>query len=171
MTESNTRARAVEAAKRATGSLWNSLGISNSTSRISSWLGGGTSRMETKLQQGRENAVKGELYHGTRPDNFDAEALFCYLVGERDEDLIGGATAVCDCFEEEIGSLPIGVRERTTERFEAAGISNAPPGDDIRRAAAVDMLVDELAKTYQRAQGSEEEDEVNAEPIELPGVE
>jgi len=166
MSESNSRSRALAAAKRATSNLWDSLGISDSTTRLSSWLGGGSSKIEAKLQQGRENAVQGELYNGKRPENFDAEALFCYLVEERDMDLMGGPRAVCDCFEEEIGSLPIGVRDRTIERFEAAPISNAPPGDDLRRAAAVDMLVDEIARTYPLAESDDVE--TQAEPAELP---
>jgi hypothetical protein len=103
------------------------------------------SRFERCLEAGRENWVQPGLYTGRRNVGFDVEALFCYLVERTEGACAGSIEDVCEVYKARVGQLPVSVRRAARRRFEAARVSNASRGDDVRRLAAVDMLVDELA--------------------------
>lgn len=161
MTESNTRSRAVAAAKRATSRLWDSVETTTATIGLPGLAEASSDGIEAKLREGRQNAVSADVYYGKRPEKFDAPALFCYLFAKSEREAIGTIDDACDLFEQEIGSLPLGVRDRAVDRFENMGISAAPDGDDLKRAAAVDTLVDEIAQQCLATQDAKSESAVD----------
>lgn len=130
--------------------------------------------IEAKLEQGRSNAVRMDLYNGTRTEMFDAPALFCYLVENAEHQGAPGMEGACDLFESVVGQLPVSVRRRAIRRFNESGISAAPDGDDLKRAAALDMLVDEITQEclamQQRAASSEAGRTSEDQPVEQSGL-
>lgn len=103
---------------------------------------------ERALERGRANGVRPRLYQGRRDAGFDVPALFCFALEHAEREFTTGVDDVMDVLECELGALPTGIRERARERFDQTGISEAPPGDDLRRVAAVDMVVDEVASYW-----------------------
>jgi hypothetical protein len=104
-----------------------------------------SSRVEQVLREGRENDVRPSLYKGRECGEFDAPALFCYLLAHRDGQPCGGIDGVCDLFEARVGELPASGRRRLQGRFAGMAISAAPDGDDMKHLAAVTTFVDEVA--------------------------
>lgn len=103
---------------------------------------------ERALERGRVNDVRPRLYQGRRDAGFDVLALFCFALEHAEREFTTGVDDVVDVLECEVGSLPARIRERARERFNQSGISEAPPGDDLRRVACVDVVVDEVASYW-----------------------
>jgi len=130
--------------------------------------------IEVKLERGQSNDVRMDLYNGTRTEMFDAPALFCYLVEQAEQQESPGMDGACDLFESVVGQLPVSVRRRAIRRFDESGISAAPDGDDLKRVAALDMLVDEITQeciAMQRRAATAEADRTGeTQPVEHSGL-
>jgi hypothetical protein len=103
---------------------------------------------ERALERDRANDVRPQLYQGRRDAGFDEWALFCFAIEHAEREFTVGVDDVVDVLEREVGALPVGIRARARERFDQSGVSKGPRGDDLRRVAAVDMVVDEVASYW-----------------------
>lgn len=108
--------------------------------------------MTTKLERGKQNGVRNELYQGSNPDNidFDVQNLYAYMVERAEQTYPCNMDGAIDLFEREFHRLPPNLKTNLRNNWNSEGISDMPDGDDLKNIAAVSTLVEQYADYYSK---------------------
>lgn len=114
--------------------------------------------MDTKLDIGRQNAIQPTGFPSYDSSPFEASDLYCYLLEQAEQNFIPGTPeAICKLFENEFtnqGHLPNAFLELLKQQFSAAGLSDMPHHDDVKRDGAIRLFALEYTHAYiQQPQG------------------
>jgi hypothetical protein len=108
---------------------------------------------ETKLDVGHQNLIQTSFEFQTADAvPFDATALYSYLFERAEQQYpCGSAEDVVAIFEAEFasaGAVSDLVTTTVADRLAENGITDAPPGDDLKRDALVAFFVDEYSRAF-----------------------